>query len=126
MRRIEVGGLVGGGGIDLESGLAGGFEGGLEVEHAGIGVGLMDEEDVAGVGALDGEIEIVVGGQRVGGIDFDFALVAAIGDFERIELGGGAAAFGHLDGFGFHGAAVQNERDVADVFMGVEAGDRSQ
>ena len=115
--------LVGGGGIDLESGLAGGFEGSLEIEHAAVGVGLMDKEDVAGVGALDGEIEVVVGGERVGGIDFDLALVAAIGDFERIELDSGAAALGDLDGFGFDGAAVQNERDVADVFAGGEAGD---
>ena len=75
----EVGGLVRGGRVDLEGGLAGGFERRLEVEQAAGVVGLVHEQGVARIGALHGEIEAVVGGQRVGGIDAHLALVAAVG-----------------------------------------------
>ena len=114
LRRDQVGGLLDGRRVDLEGRLAGGFERGLEVQQAaGIVGGLVHEQGVARIVALDREVEGVVGGQRVGGIDSDLALVAAVGHVERQELHGGAAALGHFDRLGFDGAPVEREGDVA-------------
>ena len=126
LRRVDVGSLLDHHGLDIEGGLSAGFERRFEVEQRLLVAGLINEERGLGVGALDGEVEGVVGGQLIGGIDLHDALVAAIGHFERVEFDGGAAGFGHVRRFCFHYAVVEDERHLARRFGVAEAGDSDE
>ena len=47
---------------------------------------VVDEQNLARIGALGGEIIVVVAGQRIGGIDADFAFAETVGGFESQEF----------------------------------------
>ncbi len=101
----DVGHLIDGGRIDLEGGLAGGLQRGLEKHESAAAGRLLHEQGVARIAALHGKIEGVVGRQRVGGIDAHFALIAAVGHVEREEFDGGAPVLGHVYLFGLDARA---------------------
>ena len=113
-----VGGLTVGGLVDVdrfedEGRLRGRRERGADVERRAVVAVIMDQQSLLRVGTLDGEAAEIVGRKAVGGIDFHFAAVEAVGHFERGELDGGAAVGGDGYGFGCGGFAVDDQRHGA-------------
>ena len=121
--RIEIGALFGRHSIQRIGGFGGGFQRGAEVERVALVAGLVHEQHAARFGAFDREVEAIVIGQVVGGIDADLAAIQAEGEIRRQEFDGGASTGGNIDGFGIDLAAIQHQGDAALGLFGSVARD---
>ena len=81
--RLAVGGFVDVDGFENEGRLRGRGKCRSDVERRAVVAVIVDEQGLLRVGAFDGETAEIVGGERVGGIDLDFAAAEAVGHFER-------------------------------------------
>ena len=90
------------------------FHGGLEVGQAlGVVAGRTQEQRRPRIGPLDGEIEVVVVGKRIGAIDPHFAAIRSVAGVEGGELHVRAARAGTCTDLGIDRLAIQQQRDLA-------------
>ena len=107
----------------MESAVAGGIERGAEVQFGAGTAAVVDEQDLARIGAFGGEEIVIVAGERIGGVDADFAFAETVGGFESQEFDLRAAVLGDVHGFALQLAAVEEQRHVAFRGGRAEAGD---
>ena len=91
----------------MKSTVAGGIEGGAEVQFGAGAAAVIDEQDLARIGAFGGEVVVIVAGERIGGVDADFAFAESVGGFESEEFHLRAAVLGDVHSFALQFAAVE-------------------